>query len=234
MIRFARYVITLSLPLLMIALALRLLMTPVWLSWLYQREGFSPDYYGFTAQDRLAYAPLGIDYLLNGYEIAFLERQRLEGQKCFPPQTSECPMFNPRELRHMQDVQGVVALVFNLAYGVGVIFVIAFAYLLRRRDVISLRNALLHGSMLVFGSVVSVAVLAMTAWDIFFEGFHALFFESDTWRFYYSDTLIRLYPEQFWFESALALGALALLLAGVVGGMCWRWSPHTRTEEHDV
>lgn len=224
MTSLARYALTLCLPLLIVALALRLLMTPVWLGWLYQREGFSPDFYGFTAQDRLAYAPLGLQYLLEMRDIAFLADQRLAGEKCFPPQTSECPLFNPRELRHMQDVQAVVAFVFNVTYGACVIFVIAFTYLLRRRDVTSLRNALLQGSMLVFGSIVSIALLAVTAWDTFFEMFHALFFESDTWRFYYSDSLIRLYPEQLWFESALMLGAVALLLAGVIGGMCWRWS----------
>ena len=54
------------------------------------------------------------------------------------------------------------------------------------------------------------------------DGFHALFFEGDTWVFRTSDTLIRLFPEQFWFDAALTVAVLTVsgsLLAMLVA---WR------------
>jgi integral membrane protein (TIGR01906 family) len=54
-------------------------------------------------------------------------------------------------------------------------------------------------------------VSAVVAWDTFFTAFHQLFFAGGTWVFAYSDTLIRLFPEQFWFDAALTVGGLTLL-----------------------
>ncbi len=48
----------------------------------------------------------------------------------------------------------------------------------------------------------------------FFSGFHALFFEGDSWLFAYSDTLIRLFPLRFWQDTFL----FATLIA-VAGGL---------------
>jgi len=44
----------------------------------------------------------------------------------------------------------------------------------------------------------------------FFVGFHALFFEGDSWLFLYSDTLIRLFPLRFWQDAFLAAAIIAL------------------------
>ncbi|MEO0599678.1 MAG: DUF1461 domain-containing protein, partial [Chloroflexota bacterium] len=62
------------------------------------------------------------------------------------------------------------------------------------------------------------------AWDFFFTQFHNVFFEQGTWRFYYSDTLIRLYPERFWFEASLVVGVLTVVGALVILGISW-WMP---------
>jgi len=40
-----------------------------------------------------------------------------------------------------------------------------------------------------------------------------VFFEGDTWLFLPTDTLIRLYPEKFWFDAAVGIGGLTLLEA---------------------
>jgi integral membrane protein (TIGR01906 family) len=69
------------------------------------------------------------------------------------------------------------------------------------------------------GTVIILAVIALlilVAWPIFFVQFHELLFPPGTWTFAYTDSLIRLFPEQFWFDigvlisvSTLALGVLA-------------------------
>lgn len=45
----------------------------------------------------------------------------------------------------------------------------------------------------------------------FFEGFHSLFFEGDSWLFLYSDTLIRLFPLRFWQDTFLFAAGIAVL-----------------------
>ena len=44
-----------------------------------------------------------------------------------------------------------------------------------------------------------------------FTNFHRIFFEGDTWLFKFSDTLIRLFPMQFWQDAFIAAGALTFL-----------------------
>ena len=49
------------------------------------------------------------------------------------------------------------------------------------------------------------SALAMLAdFDAFFDTFHGVFFDGDSWRFQHGDTLLGLYPDTFW---VLAAGA---------------------------
>ena len=60
-------------------------------------------------------------------------------------------------------------------------------------------------------------MLSIAAWDRSFDAFHEVFFAAGTWRFPFSDSLIRLYPEQLFMDAALliaifvSLSAVALL-----------------------
>ena len=73
-----------------------------------------------------------------------------------------------------------------------------------------------RGSKLTLALIVALAVLALTAWDGAFYRFHQIFFSEGTWRFAFSDTLIRLYPEQLFVDAALAIGCLSLLGAVLI------------------
>lgn len=87
-----RAIMTLFTPLLLIMIGVRLVMTPVFLHIEYTRPGFPTDFYGFTEQDRLKYAPYALDYLLNGEDITFLGDLTFDNGQ---------PLFNARELQHM-------------------------------------------------------------------------------------------------------------------------------------
>lgn len=202
--------VTLAIPFLLVLGSARLVMTPLFLQFEYTRPGFPDDFYGFTTEDRLLYGPLGIEYMLNGEPISFLGNQRLSGEKCWPPADNSCSMFNARELRHMEDVKNVATALFVAGLVVLIISSIATAFLWITKK-IALRGALRAGAILTLATIAGIIIAALVAWDTFFELFHALFFEADTWRFYYSDTLIRLYPEQFWFDAALTIGILTSL-----------------------
>ena len=70
--------------------------------------------------------------------------------------------------------------------------------------------------------VVGMFILPGLFWALF-EGFHAIFFEGDSWLFLYSDTLIRLFPIRFWQDTFL----FAALIA-VGGGLALAYGIKTR------
>ncbi len=64
--------------------------------------------------------------------------------------------------------------------------------------------------------IMLLVFLAVAAgFEVFFVGFHRIFFEGDTWLFRYSDTFIRLYPEMFWRDIFILLAGINLFLAGI-------------------
>jgi uncharacterized membrane protein len=70
-------------------------------------------------------------------------------------------------------------------------------------------------------------VLLLVDEDWFLTGFHTLFFQSGTsWRFGDRDTLRRVFPDRFWSDTALYLGAGAAVQALVLLALTW---PRRRT-----
>jgi integral membrane protein (TIGR01906 family) len=205
--------ITIVMPFLLALMSIRFVMTPLFLQFEYNRADFPEDFYGFSRADRLNYAPYALEYLLNGDDIDFL------GDLRFPDGTS---MYNARELHHMRDVKVVT----QYAYLGGVIggtTAIMAAVYLYRADHSTLRRALFSGAVFTLGIIATIIVIAIIHWDFFFTGFHNLFFSSGTWRFEYSDTLIRLFPEQFWFDAALTIGVLTVFGAVTILVVAWIW-----------
>ncbi len=214
------YFVTLSVPVLLVMVSVRVVMTPLFLQFEYSRIDFPPDFYGFTTEDRLQYAPYALQYLLNGEEINFL------GDLRFPDGGD---LYNARELRHMRDVKTVTQVVF-LASAVIALLAIISLYLLIRHSPSHASVSLVRGSILSISLVVAIVIIAVLSWNTFFTGFHSLFFSSGTWQFEYSDTLIRLFPEQFWFDAAVVIGVLtvagACLLWCIAHRMVRRYHPH--------
>lgn len=209
--KIAGGLVTITLPFLLIMVNVRLVMSPAFLSFEYSRPDFPTDMYGFTQADRLRYAPYAIDYLLNGENITFL------GDLKFDDGT---PLFNARELRHMRDVKTLTQIAYIAAISLSLLAIVA-AYSLWQRG--QLYIALFRGALITLALIAAIVLAAVISWDVFFTGFHALFFESDTWYFAYSDTLIRLFPEKFWFDAALLIGGLAVIEALAVSAFTVRW-----------
>ncbi|MCC6803818.1 MAG: TIGR01906 family membrane protein [Anaerolineae bacterium] len=210
--RTAQAYLIVAFPALLVLIAARLVMTPLFLQFEYNRPGFPDDPFGFTREDRFAYAPYAIDYLLNGEGIEYL------GDLKFPNGAS---LYNADELRHMRDVKALTQIAFALATGGGLVAVGAMIYL-RRRARGELNRARFFGSTLTLGIVAAIVILALVDWEYFFVGFHQLFFAGGTWYFPTSDTLIRLFPEQFWFDAALTIGGLTVGTALIVCFVTWR------------
>ena len=209
-----RLLITGSLPVLLILINARFLMSDVFLQWEYTRPWLPEDPYGFTQSDRIEYAPLALAYLTNSEGIEFL------GDQTFP---DGAPLYNDRELSHMVDVKnvtlgltrfGTILLVVNIV-ALGVFF---FSGNSTRIALAALRDGVMLTVILLVGGLILVA----SSFNWLFTAFHGLFFEGDTWIFLNSDTLIRLFPIRFWTDAFALMFGGALLEAVIIGGVSWR------------
>jgi len=200
--------VSLLIPLALIGIALRILLTPLYYTVEYNMPYFPPDEYGFNKEDRLHWAPFAVNYLVKDAEISYLGDLKFE---------SGSPLYNERELSHMEDVKNVVLVALRVWYLTLAILVL-LAILAWRRDWIpEYLNGLRRGgwwmiglaSLLGFITGVGILLNPDLFWE-FFTLFHKLFFSGDSWLFYYSDTLIRLFPIRFWQDAFLATAIIAL------------------------
>ncbi|GAB4421377.1 MAG: TIGR01906 family membrane protein [Anaerolineae bacterium] len=203
LIRTLQAIIILALPPVLVLTSVRLVMTEAFLQVEYHRPGFPDDRFGFTRDDRLHYAPYAVRYLHNDADISYL------GQLAFP---NGQPLFTDRELQHMEDVKEVTRAAFRILTALAVVLALSALWLARHPSSRRwLWRALSDGALLTIFLILGLLVLSLAAWQFFFDNFHALFFEGDTWIFSTSDTLIRLFPQQFWFDAALSVGMLSLI-----------------------
>jgi integral membrane protein (TIGR01906 family) len=214
-----RLTITLGLPFLLLSAGARLLLTEHFLQFAYQRPGFPSDMYGFSLDDRLQYGPYAIHYLFNGETIDYLAALRLPGDKCWNPApgAADCALFGDRELRHMADVKQMTTALFTLAaiiLAVGILVMLASRYNARLQA--ELRLGIRLGCQLALLTLLCLTVLSAAAWDRAFDAFHQLFFAAGTWRFPFSDSLIRLYPEQLFADAAFTLAAFTAFCASLI------------------
>ncbi len=207
----------LCVPITLTLLGARLLMTPAYLNFEYNRADFPADFYGFTTMDRLRYGPYALDYMVYNYDIRYLGDLKFDDGREF---------YNSRELGHMVDVQIVARAAFVVLAVLLLLELVLFVTLGRTVDgAFAIWRGLLGGSLLTLMILVAVVVAVVIAWDTFFTGFHELFFTNGTWVFEYSDSLIRLYPVRFWQDAAINIGVFAGVGALSILAFCWRKRP---------
>ncbi len=197
----------LLIPLALIGLGVRLMLTPFYLSFEYNRPDFPPDQFGFTTQDRERWGLYGVDYLLNSADISYL------GNLKFADGSS---LFNERELSHMHDVKNVAQGFLRIWYVDLVLLVLTGLWAWRAGWLPTYRRGLRWGGWLTLILAVTVGLVgtvgASGSGDVFwqfFSDFHGLFFQGQSWLFPDSDTLIRLYPLKFWEDTVFFIGIAA-------------------------
>ncbi len=194
-------------PFVILMLAIRLLITPLFAWVQYHMPGFPEDPYGFTLEDRLRYSEPSIRYLVNSEGIEYLEALSFENGE---------PIYNARELGHMVDVKMVVTgMRIGLAAGIVLLVVLSLIALKQGwRDKLLLNYR--RGAWLLLGFIAGILLLLVINFNNLFTWFHQIFFESGTWLFYKSDTLIRLFPLRFWRDAFIAVGVVSVVIASVI------------------
>lgn len=158
--RAAQIVLMIGVPILIAMLSVRIVMSPIFLSFEYTRPDFPRDPYGFTTEDRLRYGQLGIDYLVYDLPLNFLSDQVLADGR---------PMFNARELRHMDDVQTITRIAFGVTAGTALLTVSAIGILWRGSSTrMRAWRSLRLGSVIAIGAIGIIAIGAALFWETFF------------------------------------------------------------------
>lgn len=202
------WLVAILVPITLIGLGLRALLTNAFLQIEYNMPYFPADQYGFTKADRLKWAPYALDYLVNSADISYLGDLNFEDGS---------PLYNERELSHMADVKRVTQAALNVWYISLALLIMLGAWSWRGDWMQTYRLGLTRGGWLMVGLAGVIGVIVVVGilinpnifWN-FFAGFHALFFEGDSWLFLYSDTLIRLFPLRFWQDAFLYAAVIAL------------------------
>ena len=209
--RVMQVLLAVCFPVILLVLAVRAVASPLFLWVEYNRPGFPGDGYGFSTDDRMTYGSYAVDYLSNWAGPRYLgELVHRNGDR----------LFEDGEVSHMADVKVVIL----SAFGAGVLLIllslIAIIYL-RRRSPGGVRRGLFAGSLVTLVIIISLGVLAVLGWEQFFAQFHSIFFASGTWTFSLQDTLIRLFPAQFWVDGGIVIAGLVLLASLVTLILTW-------------
>ncbi|MDR8018890.1 TIGR01906 family membrane protein [Nesterenkonia aerolata] len=207
--RFLQVLLAIFVPVLLVVAAIRMVASPVFLWVAYRRPGFPGDD-TFSTGDREVYGSYGMDYLTNAANSRYLAELSVNGEA----------LFTDAEVSHMTDVKIVVLI--TMAAGVLLLLLaVLFGLMLRKWRPGGFARGVFAGAWVVLGLMIALAVFAILAWQDFFDGFHRIFFAEGTWTFDAEDTLIRLYPEQFWIDAAIAVLALVVIMALIALIVTW-------------
>jgi len=213
LIKALKLIFILTLPIFVLLGSVRLLASDQYLAFEYGKSDFPPDIYGFTPSQRLTIASANLRFVRENLGIEALSGQVFNGE----------PVYKSRELSHMLDVQKVYQSVWRV-WQMVILFILLTGFLLWRfSDRITLPSAIQAGGLLTSGLIFALGLLAVVAWRGWFTTFHQIFFTSGSWLFDYSDTLIRLFPEKFWFDSALTLLSLSFIEGLLLAFIGWIW-----------
>ncbi len=210
--KIAGVIVTLIVPFFLILTAGRIVFNSFYLDYEYNLPNFPPDPFGFTTADRLYWGKLSLNYLFNSQGPEFLSSQR---------QADGSPLYNERELSHMNDVKNVIQKALIVWYVISVALIVLGVVTWRTKWKKEFWRSVAYGGWLTILLIVAVLLAVAINFDQFFADFHHIFFTGNTWLFYTSDTLIRLFPLKLWSDGFTFVGILAMVgavLLGVFGG----------------
>ncbi len=208
---FRAFLIGLAVPILTLAVSVRAVATPLVLWGIYHRPGFPADSYGFSTEERMTFGSYGLDYILNFAPADYLSGLKTE---------RGTNLFLTSEVQHMTEVKHV--LLGSMIFALAVLLIALLASIsLRKRAPGVLRKSLFWGAVSTLVIIAVLAVLAVLGWESFFTRFHELFFPQGNWQFRMSDTLIRLYPPQFWTDAAILVALFTLLIIVLLLVLTW-------------
>lgn len=212
-IQILKTLFILLIPILILTTALRLLATDQYLAFEYGKATFPRDPFGFTYRQRFILASTNIHYVRAHLPNDELSKQTLDG----------IPVYNTREVSHMADVRTVFKAVLFTGKIIFLVLLLIALGLWQEGEQRVLGSAIQWGGLLTSAFILIMGLLAIFSWQSWFNTFHLFFFEPGSWLFSYSDTLIRLFPVEFWIDATLTISALGLIGGLITALVGWKW-----------
>ena len=171
-----------------------------------------------------------------------LRRYFNNGEKTFYHTVTEGglpgPVFNARETRHMEDVKRLFSYV-NLVQEISVVYVLGYVigFFIWARDgnVRQLAIQSLAGLALGVLLVGGVGVAAAFGFEPVFDRFHEVLFTNDFWQLNpRTDHLIQMFPEGFWRDMTIVLGAMCAIESLLIGALAGVYLLGSRRERRHL
>jgi integral membrane protein (TIGR01906 family) len=166
--------------------------------------GFPSDPYGFSQEERLDWGTKSIQYFFNNAGPEYMQNLRFE---------DGTSIYNDREVSHMLDVKILLQQTLRLFYILLILYILIIIWAKTKNQLHLLWEAARKGGWLTLGLIGTILAAVVISFDALFTAFHKLFFTGDTWLFYYSDTLIRLFPMRLWQDAFIFMGIITVAVA---------------------
>lgn len=136
----------------------------------------------------------------------------------------ESDLFSSQEVDHLKDVKRLIRLFytiqwFTLAYVV--VYIIAGFIMRRRAFLKQLTKVLLLGGLFTWGLFAFLGIWAAIDFNSLFHTLHVVSFSNDLYFLDPTDSLIIMFPEEFFRDAALFLAGGTLAEALILGGGAW-------------
>ena len=141
------------------------------------------------------------------------------GPPAFDVSIQGSAVLSDAERGHMRDVRNAL-----LAFGlIALVAAVALVVVNRlQRGSAAFWRAVRQGAIGVVAGIVAVGAFALVAFDAAFELFHRILFSGGNYAFDPArDRLVQLFPMQFWFETAIAVGIVAAAIALALVRLSW-------------
>ncbi len=212
-----RIALLLCTPLLLLLSNLYLLATPALVGYEYSKPQFPPaDLY--NAAERVSLAQATVHYLRSNEGPDYLANLQAHGRG----------VYNAREIKHLVDVKAVMRGAFWVHGVCALLLALAIVLSWQRGLWPQALQAVYQGCAALLGWWVTIGLLAYTNFDLFFTAFHRVFFAGDSWLFAFSDTLIQLFPVQFWIDVTWMLAVVTVGECVLVGAAAYALSRRLR------
>lgn len=173
-----------------------------------------PDNFGWSELERTQYVSDSVAVF-----SVFESKAGVQNKLTNLRQESGAILYTGDEVSHLVDVKvrlDLVWLVGSAAAGAVLMYVLL---LWRTQQHEELHSFLQLSAVFTVSLFILFTVAVLATWSRVFTVFHELIFPQGNWSFIAERSLIRLFPEQFWFAFAISWGALSLVYALVPYGM---------------
>ncbi|MGV1005154.1 MAG: DUF1461 domain-containing protein [Candidatus Nanopelagicales bacterium] len=209
------WAVTLALPLVILLGWLRVVWSRWFVNWEYSR--LPAEQSGLSSPQRRELAGAWIDYFRFGGD----PRRAAEQFRTLRDSAGQL-WYTGAEVDHMIDVRILTDKLWIMLGVAAAVCIVGLALLLlRRADRPLAFRALWRGGLLSAALLLSAGLFLAAAWQTFFYKMHELLFPQGNWMFNADSTLIRLFPDQFWFEAGVAVAGGALVISLLVAAVGW-------------